>query len=395
MALARKEMGERLQVNDESMTLKFQITLVILMTSVIYAGDEAPSPPSPNTETDTPSEKAPNSTKKELDYEVTTPETWTRLRQIQARRSPEFGLTTRFRDLENGDGFHLQAGLRHHVREDLSLIYRSQHSRYLGANGSFDAQNLSLFHLSLLFEHGPSNWFGSLELGHQGKAGAELSWERSLQSGAGFLIQLKRHSIHESHESLKYCEVVDEFRTGFSFTIPHQMFLNGQQSFFKSRLHCGIPSKGHGRDSLLEWGINLLPVPQRTMGWQFFDRNLRYPDEIRHQLQFKVQHQIRSFDGENSYFLQIQRTKDSRNSSAIARTSWPFSQHTGLEIQANIGQDLERGLKFGKIYGLQTRYLWVPTHLTRLELRINNSTENTGVVSGDILEFGISWHVNL
>lgn len=331
----------------------------------------------------------------EWDFEVTTPETWTRLRQIQAQRSPEAGISFRFRDLDGGDGFHAQLGLRHHFREDLSLVYRTHHARYLSNQVGRVAQNLTLNHIGFLLDQKLSNWYAQVETGHRGRIGAGLSWERSLHPGAGIVLQAQRRSQHESLDSLKYGEIQNELKGGFSLTIPHQMFFNAEHTFFQSRITEYASTKGHGQNSIVECGFNLMPSPLKAMGWQFFDSNLRYPDQIRERLQFKIQQQFQIFDGEDLYFSQIPRTRNSRRTSLITSASWALSQHSGLELEGQIGQDLERDLNFGKIINLQGRYLWVPTHMTRVELRVSSSTENTGVIRGDILEYGMNWHVNL
>jgi len=340
-------------------------------------------------------EKEIEKEKEDWVHEISTPENWTHLRRIQAEHSPEFGLSTRFRDLEEGDGFHVQTGLRQHLREDLSMVYRIHHIRYAGDRINPSDENLTLQHLGLLFERGAHNTYSALEVGHQGRLGAELTWERILQAGAGFSLQLRRHSQDESLPSLRYSELTDSAKGGVSFTFPKLMFFNAEHSYYQSRIYQGVRSKGDGQDSILELGFNLIPYLEKYMGWQFFDANLRYPDRVPERLQLKLQQQLGSFDGSLSYFNQIARTRSSRGQSLIASSSWPLSQHVGLELQGHVGQDLERDLTLGKILGLQGRFLWVPTHMTRLELKFLSSTENTGVVRGDIFEYGVGLHVNL
>jgi hypothetical protein len=329
----------------------------------------------------------------ESSVDLTTPQTWTQLRRIQAINVPEMGWNLRWRNLQGENGQHIIGGLRFHVEESLSLVYRLEqtfyHSETLGRK-----ENLNLNHLALAWDRRVDQWWLSAETGHAGRLGAELFWERSLKPGAGFYLGLTRRSIHESWLSLHYGEVEDRAKAGLSFQLPRDFFASGEVSVFSSRLvHFGS-AEGDGQSGFLELGVNLIPQKGHVIAWQFFERQLRYQDQLRQLIQLKISQQWERFEANTLYFSALARTRSTSLQTFAAKIGLPFSQHSGWEGQIFVGQDLERDLTMGKIRGLNTRFLWVPTHVTRLELNFNASTENSGVVKGDVFESVLSWHVN-
>ena len=327
-------------------------------------------------------------------YEVTTPQTWTQLHRIQALHAPEMCWNLRSRNLEGENGQHLSSGLRFHIEQSLSGVVRVEETRYHNKTQA-SKENLLTPQLALAWDRRVDQWWMKTETGHSGRLAGELAWERSIKSGAGFSLGASRRSVHESWLSMHYGEEEDRLKGGWNVQLPRDFFASGEWSAFSSRLvHAGEAS-GDGQSGFLELGVNLIPQKGHVIAWQFFERQMRYQDQLRQVVQLKISQQYERFDANTEYFSALSRTRSAQAQTLTAVMGLPFSQHSGWEGQIFTGRDLERGLDLGKIRGLNTRFLWIPTHITKLELNFSASTENSGVIKGDVYESSVSWNVNL
>lgn len=331
--------------------------------------------------------------KKAKAFHITTPITWTQLHRLQALYAPEGVVHLRHRQLEGEDGQHGRIGVRWPIRESHDMSFLAESSHYQGDNQRGKA-SLYTSSLRLHWKHGDQNWLGAIETGHATRLGGKLAWERSLKPGAGISLQVSSQSQKENLLSLQHGEIIDQAALGWSFQLPSELFFTGEYSPFHSRLVRRDQVDGDGQRLTLNLGFNLASQDGHTMGWQFYTNDLVYRDQLRQYLQVKFTQGFEWFDAGQDYLVYMPRTSKARGQTLYGTYGHPFSQHLGWESTVYFGQDLERQLKVGKIRGLQSRLLWVPTHVSRFELHFNTSTESTGVVKGTVYELQSSCHIN-
>ena len=101
------------------------------------------------------------------------------------------------------------------------------------------------------------------------------------------------------------------------------------------------------------------------------------------------------FSAGQNYLNRIAKPGRTTPLSVGAVLSHPLSPKLAMRLQVSSGQDASRDLAFFKILNTQALLALVPNHRQQILLNFEHSTENTGVVSGDISRVSFSFQWNL
>lgn len=321
--------------------------------------------------------------------------TWEKHRNIQSRFSPEFGYDLQYRDLSSEEGFVHKFKLRYFIRGPLSFSVIGDQQLYKNVADSSRSENLSALQVRLFYEKLYERLYSSFETGHHGRLGGEIGWDKSLKPGASFGLNFKRRSVKESLSSLNVSEVEDRARFGVFMQLPTNLFISSESSIFYNYLKSRGDVWGKGQQYLINVGFDLVSKAGNEIGWEFYDESMQYGGTLKQYVRFSFTQDWNRFSAGGDYLRILDRTRESATSTLSTSMGLPLTQHFGIDVRASIGQDLERGLRFAKIRRFNALTKWVPTHRSRIDLKAEYSTENTGIIKGDIFQISASWHLNL
>ena len=216
-----------------------------------------------------------------------------------------------------------------------------------------------------------------------------------MKPGAVVGLGFARKAMYQSLPSLSLCETEDAATFLLSFQLPSEFFIATEGALGVSHLYCKGRAQGEFERFSLNVGSVIMSRPHRKIGWQFFESTMRYSGEIRQYLQWVMSQELQYFRAGEEYFGLLDRTRRASPLTARLELGLPFTYHLGLRVIAGIGQDSERGVKMGKVLTLNSSFMWVLNHRSKCEFSFRHSTENTGVIKGDITEIGLRVHVNM
>ncbi|MBF0196506.1 MAG: hypothetical protein HQL32_02295 [Planctomycetes bacterium] len=321
--------------------------------------------------------------------------TWQALKRIKYDHCPEWVNSFAYRTSDVELGYLYKTGLRHHIRDDLSLrtiLKRHEFKSEVGARNSLNEHSLGL---SLMHHRNEHQLTFDFELGHHARPGGGVNWNYAMKPGAYVGLSLNRKSILESLKSLEYNEVEDRLSYLLSFQLPLQCFISAQGSYGYSHLYSKLRAHGKLSSHSINMGVLLFARSGFKMGQQFFEDTLLYNGEIRQYLQLAISQEIQRFWAGEGYLRQLDRTTKAHPTLGRVEFSWPISPRQGLRLNAGVGQDNSRKVDFGDLILFNAYYVLTPTHKFKTALAYRFSTENTGVVKGDISEVALHFHVNL
>lgn len=318
---------------------------------------------------------------------------WHKLRQIQIEHNPEFVSTLNWSQTDFDDGLRQSIGFRIPTQEAVSFILHGYSDLFNSKNSIYKDQNLLSARLGLQYQRKNESFLLRLETGHKGHLGTSLFWDKYINPKFSFGLSTEAYSQKTSLISLQFNEKIEKLNGYFSYQLPSNLFYTSNHSIYYSKVYNGHHEKAWSHQHILTAGMRLISNSDwRIRG--FYNHSLRYQQEFYQYFYIGITENYQIFHANQAYRSLI-NPADKINEQAIkCELSLPLSSHFGFIFNGEIGQDYSRDIQFGKKVILHSTFKWFPTYRTRFTLENRYSTENTGRIRGDNLEFIISFHVN-
>lgn len=323
-------------------------------------------------------------------------EIWWRLRSIQAQHASELAVIAENISGDSENGQQISLKLRHPVKTYLSLFAGLQTNFFQFDDiNTHDSEMMSVIHTGLMLHRRDESLYLGLEADDGRNFGIEFEWSKPIRSLALIAMNLSRKNEQNSYLSIKNYEVIDELKVLGGLNPPSPFFCSVQGRVFQSTLMSGEHARGTGDQLILFTGLHFERRPDRKVGWQFYNSELKGSDSVGEYFEIIVSQSFETFSAGDAYNLKIGRSVRSTPFSIGSVFSHSLNSELGLRLAVNVGSDAARELKFSKVLFFNGLLNYTLNNQQQILLNFSHSTENTGAISGDISRISLGFHWNL